>query len=156
MRGAGGRFMVSLSNHEGSCAPRIQSLAVPIALVLLLAACATAPTCPAPSKPATQVDLYFGRDIGGRSQVSDAQWAHFIDEEVTPRFPDGLSVTDAYGQYRDDRTGRISRERSKRLTILIGDATAARPRFEAVVDAYKRRFQQQSVLKVEGPVCAAF
>ncbi|HEX2887558.1 DUF3574 domain-containing protein [Vineibacter terrae] len=124
--------------------------------MLLLAACTTTPICRAPAKPATQVDLYFGRDIDGTAEVSDAQWSLFVDQEVTPRFPDGLTVIDAHGQYRDTASGRISRERSKRLTIVVDDAAAARSRFDAVIDAYKRRFQQQSVLKVEAPVCAAF
>jgi hypothetical protein len=127
------------------------------AVLLLLAACATpTPSCPAPAKPTTQVDLYFGRDIGGKAEVSDAQWARFVDEEVTPRFPDGLTVTDARGQYRDTTTGKIDRERSKRLTLLVADMPAARPKLDAIAAAYKGRFQQQSVMRVEGPVCAAF
>lgn len=130
----------------------------PAASIVLLAACAAVPppACVAPSRPMTQVDLYFGRDIGGRAEVSDVQWDRFVDAEITPRFPDGLTVVDARGQYRDTATGRIGRERSKRLTILVVDAAAARPRFDAVVGAYIRQFQQQSVLRVEGPVCAAF
>jgi hypothetical protein len=131
-------------------------LGVPAALFLLSACATPQPTCPAPAKPATQVDLYFGRDIGGKAEVSDAQWARFVDEEVTPRFPDGLTVADARGQYRDPTSGRIDRERSKRLTLLIADMPAARPRLDAIAEAYKRRFQQQSVLRVEGPVCATF
>lgn len=126
------------------------------ALVVGLAACATPQSCPAPAKSTTQVDLYFGRDIGGKAEVSDAQWARFVDEEVTPRFPAGLTVTDARGQYRDTKTGKIDRERSKRLTLLLDDMPAARAKLDAIAEAYKRRFQQQSVLRVEGPVCAAF
>jgi len=126
------------------------------ALVVGLAACATPQSCPAPAKSTTQVDLYFGRDIGGKAEVSDAQWARFVDEEVTPRFPAGLTVTDARGQYRDTKTGKIDRERSKRLTLLLDDMAAARAKLDAIAEAYKRRFQQQSVLRVEGPVCAAF
>ncbi|MCW5747234.1 MAG: DUF3574 domain-containing protein [Alphaproteobacteria bacterium] len=103
-----------------------------------------------------QVDLYFGRDIAGKAEVSDTQWARFVDDEVTPRFPAGLTVTDARGQYRDTQTGQIAREHSKRLTLLLDDMAAARPRLEAIAEAYKARFQQQSVLRVEGPVCAAF
>ncbi|TWT09446.1 DUF3574 domain-containing protein [Reyranella sp. CPCC 100927] len=127
-----------------------------IALVLMMGACATAPPCPAPAKSATQVDLYFGRDIGGRAEVSEAQWTRFVDEEVTPRFPAGLTVTDARGQYRDTQTGKIDRERSKRLTVLVDDLAASRPKFEAIATAYKQRFKQQSVLKIEAPICAAF
>jgi hypothetical protein len=125
-------------------------------LALLLASCATAPVCPAPSRPFTQVDLYFGRDIAGIGEVSDAQWARFLDEEVTPRFPAGLTVVDARGQYRDAATGRLARERSKRLVLLIDDMPASRPKLDAVATAYKQRFRQQSVLRVDTPVCAAF
>lgn len=132
---------------------RIVPMAAP---VLLLAACAMPQACPAPSRPFIQVDLYFGRDIAGSGEVSDVQWTRFLDEEVTPRFPAGLTVFDARGQYRDTATGRIDRERSKRLTILVDDMPASRPKFDAVVAAYKTRFRQQSVLRVDAPVCAAF
>jgi hypothetical protein len=131
-------------------------IGVALALSLLLSGCAAMQGCPAPARPATQVDLYFGRDIAGKGEVSDAQWSRFVDEEVTPRFPDGLTVTDARGQYRDTRTGRIDRERSKRLTVVVVDIAAARPGLDALAEAYRKRFQQQSVLRVEGPVCAAF
>ncbi len=129
---------------------------VGVALSLTLGACATATSCPSPAKSATQVDLYFGRDIGGRAEVSEAQWTRFVDEEVTPRFPAGLTVTDARGQYRDTQTGKIDRERSKRLTVLVDDLAVSRPKFDAIAAAYKQRFKQQSVLKIEAPVCAAF
>jgi hypothetical protein len=127
-----------------------------LALILSLAACAAQPGCLAPASRATQVDLYFGRDIAGSGEVSDAQWALFLDQEVTPRFPAGLTVSDTRGQYRDPASGRIDRERSKRLTIVVADMASAKPALDAVAEAYKKRFRQQSVLRVEAPVCAAF
>jgi hypothetical protein len=127
-----------------------------LALALSLGACAVQPACMPPASRATQVDLYFGRDIAGSAEVSDAQWAQFLDQEVTPRFPDGLTASDARGQYRDPASGRIDRERSKRLTIVVADMTSARPALDAVAEAYKKRFQQQSVLRIESAVCAAF
>lgn len=134
------------------------------ALLLALAGCATAPStsapaggCRAPLKAMTQVDLYFGRNIPGSSaEVSDAQWRQFLDEVVTPRFPDGLSVLDVYGQWKSTRTGAIARERSKRLSIIVVDAAAAAPQFEAIKAAYRQRFRQESVLQSEATVCAAF
>ena len=136
------------------------------ALLLALGGCATAssPTtgqgtagCRAPLKAMTQVDLYFGRNIpGGGGEVGDAQWRQFLDEVVTPRFPDGLSVLDVYGQWKSTRTGAIARERSKRLSIIVPDAAQAAERFEAIKAAYKQRFRQESVLQAEAGVCAAF
>ena len=139
-----------------------QSLAIG-ALLLTLAGCATAPAttappsaCRVPLKAMTQVDLYFGRNIPGGGEVSDAQWRMFLDEVVTPRFPDGLSVLDVYGQWKSTRTSTIARERSKRLSIIVPDAAAVATNVEAIKAAYKQRFRQESVLQSEAAVCAAF
>lgn len=134
------------------------------ALLLALGGCATTPAttgqgaaaCRAPLKAMTQVDLYFGRNIPTGGEVSDAQWRQFLDEVVTPRFPDGLSVLDVYGQWKSTRTGAIARERSKRLSIIVPDAAAAASEVEAIKAAYKQRFRQESVLQSEAGVCAAF
>jgi hypothetical protein len=134
------------------------------ALLLALGGCAMTPAttgqgaaaCRAPLKAMTQVDLYFGRNIPGGGEVGDAQWRQFLDEVVTPRFPDGLSVLDVYGQWKSTRTGAIARERSKRLSIIVPDAAASAAQFEAIKAAYKQRFRQESVLHAEAGVCAAF
>jgi len=118
------------------------------------AAQTTAPSCIAPLQPALQVDLYFGLATRGR-QIGEAEWAAFLDREVTPRFPDGLSVIDVAGQYRDP-AGHISRERSKLLVVVVLDPSGHLPKVEAIVDAYRRQFEQLSVLHVERAVCAAF
>jgi hypothetical protein len=120
----------------------------------LPAAQTTAPTCAAPLQPALQVDLYFGLATKGR-QIGEAEWAAFLDEEVTPRFPAGSSVIDVAGRYRDP-TGHISRERSKLLVVVVPDTSGHLPKVQAIVDAYRRQFDQLSVLHVEYPVCAAF
>lgn len=122
---------------------------------LLLGGCAQqqAMSCTAPLKPAVEVDLYFGRAISGGGEVSDADWASFLAAEVTPRFPDGLSVVDMAGQWRGP-SGEISRERSKMLAVIVFDAPAHGPRVQAIVDAYLKRFRQQAVLRTERAVCA--
>lgn len=100
-----------------------------------------------------QAQLFFGRSIADRGMVSEEEWQRFLDEEVTSRFPAGFSVADVDGQYRN-AGGGIARERSKQLLIVGpgGDET----KLNAIRDAYKRRFNQESVLLVESPVCAAF
>jgi hypothetical protein len=122
------------------------------AALLALAACTpppahtVAPACAAPLKPALQVDLYFG-------EIGDREWAAFLDQEVTPRFPDGLSVLDVRGQYRNQQ-GTIAHERSRLLVIVVFDAPAHAGRVQAIVDGFTRRYRQESVLRVERPVCA--
>jgi hypothetical protein len=125
-------------------------------VALAVGACAqpgTPPVCTAPLKPAVAIDLYFGRDKPSGGEVTDAEWGAFVTEVVTSRFPDGLSVFDSSGQYREP-TGRIVRERSKRLVVIVFDAPAHKAKVIEIVEAYKQRFGQYSVFRVEQPVCA--
>ena len=125
-------------------------------LALAVGACArpgAPPVCTAPLKPAVAIDLYFGRDKPAGGEVTDAEWGAFVTEVVTSRFPDGLSVFDSSGQYREP-TGRIVRERSKRLVVIVFDSPAHKAKLAEIIDAYKQRFGQYSVFRVEQPVCA--
>ncbi|MCB9947433.1 MAG: DUF3574 domain-containing protein [Rhodospirillaceae bacterium] len=113
------------------------------------------PSCRASLEPWTQVELYFGRGVGGGLVVSDAAWRQFLAQEVTPRFPDGLTVVDAAGQWHD-ADGEIVREPTKLLILLVPDAEAIETEIDDIIDAYKERYQQESVLYSEHPVCIAF
>lgn len=134
--------------------------AAALALVVLTAAglagkADAAGTCPEPLETWTQIDLYFGRDIAGRGVVSERQFRNFLANAVTPRFPDGLTVLDATGQFRDARQG-IVREPTKLLVLLVPNRKAAAPKIAALVDRYKSQFRQRSVLRTERQVCLAF
>jgi hypothetical protein len=98
----------------------------------------------------------FGRNVGDKFGVSDGAWRRFLDRDVTPRFPEGFTVHDAWGQWRDRRSGRIVREPSKVITIAASDDRLARARVREVAEAYKRRFRQQSVGIVENQACVSF
>ncbi len=118
-------------------------------------AVATDHRCRAPLEPWAQVELYFGRSLGAEAVVSEEAWQDFLAEVVTPLFPEGLSVIDVAGQFRDE-DGGIVREPSKLLILLVPDAAAVAGEIEAIAAAYKDRFDQQSVLQAEHPVCVAF
>lgn len=123
---------------------------------LAVGACAqpgAPPVCTAPLKPAVAIDLYFGRDKPAGGEVTDAEWGAFLNEVVTSRFPDGLSVFDSSGQFREP-SGRIVRERSKRLVVIVFDSPAHKAKVVEIVETYKQRFGQYSVFRVEQPVCA--
>lgn len=127
------------------------------ALAGLLAGCATLPplACGPGQEAMLTAELLFGRKIGERLGVSEAAFRHFIGEEVTRRFPDGLTVLDASGQYRDS-SGRLIREPSKLLLIVLKDEPEGRARLAAIAKAYKSRFQQQSVGTILRPACVSF
>jgi hypothetical protein len=132
------------------------------AIALFLSACAPAPTsreteaCAAPASERVIATMYFGRNIGGVLGVSESQWDAFVDSEITPRFPDGLTVTDTQGQWRDSETGAIVREPSKQLTLFLADETRGRAALDEIAAAYKRQFQQQAVALTIERSCVSF
>ncbi|WP_405936257.1 DUF3574 domain-containing protein [Streptomyces sp. NBC_00726] len=102
--------------------------------------------------------LLFGTERpDGGPVVTDRQFLAFIDEEVTPRFPNGLTIQDGRGQWRDSH-GVIERERSYELTLLY-PASEARLRgrqIERIRDAYEKEYAQDSVGRLEERLTADF
>jgi len=102
-------------------------------------------------------ELFFGRERAGRRVVTDAEWADFLASVVTPNFPDGLTVFDGYGQWRNPETGIIGHSSGVKIVLIAAKRSPdLAGRFEAIIDAYKTRFHQQSVGIVTRDSCAAF
>ena len=97
-----------------------------------------------------KTELYFGLQRPNGKTVSDEEWRVFVDAEITPAFKEGLTVVDAYGQYLN-QTGKLTKEGTK-LVILIHEATPERTKaLAAIIERYKKQFEQESVLRVTTP-----
>lgn len=133
----------------------------PLLAALLLAGCAPAmaPTAPVAAPAAEQAwvadRLFFGRDIPGGGTVSEEAWTAFLAEVVTPRFPDGLTIWRAEGQWRDAQ-GAIVREASFVVEVFHPADPAADAALNEIATEYRRRFRQEVVLMVRGPVRVEF
>jgi hypothetical protein len=99
--------------------------------------------------------VYFGRNRPSGGSVSDAEWQGFLNEVVTPRFPAGLTVVEATGQWKG-QSGVVEQEHSEIVTLLHGGDDAARRSVAEIAAEYKRRFQQEAVLRERTPTCARF
>jgi len=97
-----------------------------------------------------RTELYFGRNIPSGGTVSESDWQKFVDEVVTPRFPDGLTVLDADGQWRG-KDGLIAREESKVIVLLYPrkDRKATNAKIEEIRAEYKKRFAQEAVMRID-------
>ncbi|MDP3544789.1 MAG: DUF3574 domain-containing protein [Phreatobacter sp.] len=128
-----------------------------VALAVGLSGCVTttSPACPPGGRERLVAELLFGRNIGGRVGVTETAFRRFVDAEVTPRFPDGLTITDSRGQYRQ-ADGRLVREPGKVILIVLGDEARDLPRLAEVASAYRRRFAQESVGIMTRRACVAF
>jgi hypothetical protein len=113
-------------------------------------------TCYGTQKPKLIAELLFGRDVGGKLGVGESVWARFVAREITPRFSDGLTVTDAVGQWRDPAGGAIVREPSKRVEIVLPGNADDEARLDAIAAAYKRDFHQHSVGIIVRTACVSF
>jgi hypothetical protein len=102
--------------------------------------------------------LYFGLGPAGAPSkgVSDQAWLYFLDNEVTPRFPSGLSVLDVYGQWQGAGESEPERVRTKLLIIDYPASSDNEARIEAIREAWKKLTGDQSVLKVTQAVDISF
>lgn len=144
-----------------------------LALSLGLAGgCLTAPTAHPLSSKATlsgdanhpaatadwvRTELYFGLGLAdGKDGIDEADWRAFLDKEVTSRFPSGLTVIDAYGQWQGKEQSHPERLRSKVIILLYPDSPTQRAAVDAIRAAWKAKTGDQSVLRVTQPADVSF
>ena len=94
--------------------------------------------------------LYFGLGPADHPEqgMSEIRWREFLDKEVTPRFPNGLSVADVYGQWLSKGQAVPERLRSRVLIIDYPDTEENRGKVDAIRAAWKKMTGDQSVLRV--------
>src|SRR5687767_10186383 len=109
-----------------------------VLLLSLLAGCT--------SKQMIQSELYFGMARKDGPAVTNEQWQQFVDEVITPRFPDGFSITVTEGQWRGP-DGKIVREPSRVLSVLRDAGPENSRKLNEIRDIYKQRFNQDAVLR---------
>ncbi|GLI24014.1 hypothetical protein GGQ86_003928 [Xanthobacter flavus] len=114
---------------------------------------------PATLKPGISVvmietKLLFGLASADGSGVSDQEWESFLATEVTPRFPDGLTVIAAYGQVKGEAhgTAQVVREGMRLVLLYHPDTPEAAAKLAEIRKVYSERFHQWGVLQVTNAV----
>ena len=93
--------------------------------------------------------LYFGTQKPEGGVVSDGEWQQFLADEITSRFPSGLTTWEASGQWRDQHNV-IERERTHIVQIVHGSGDEGK--IVAIIDLYKKRFAQEAVFRIRSDV----
>ena len=108
------------------------------------------PAHPAHAVHWVDTQLYFGLGPADAPDkgVTESTWREFLDKEVTPRFPAGLSVMDVYGQWQSKDENAPERIRSKMLVIDYPATAANNAKVEAIRIAWKQRTGDLSVLRI--------
>lgn len=102
-----------------------------------------------------RVELLFGATRADGSAITPKEWDEFLATEVTPRFPAGLTELSGRGQWRRP-DGAIARVPTVVLLIWYSPGVGAEASIEAIRGAYKQRFAQMSVMRVDGADCVSF
>lgn len=135
-----------------------------ITLCFLLSCCAShgarLPAATDSTSDWVQSELFFGiaEASAEPQQLAELEkrWQGFLDREVTPRFPDGLSVYDVYGQWYSPKRNAITHAHSKSLLIVYHDSPQRRADIDAIRDAWKKLTGDESVLRVTQHVDVSF
>ncbi|MEJ8846875.1 DUF3574 domain-containing protein [Variovorax rhizosphaerae] len=128
---------------------------VAIAISIAISACAIPPaaSCKPGEQSAIQDTLYFGT-AKPNGTVTAEEWANFLAATVTPRFPQGLTVSHASGQWRG-ADGSIVQESTRVLQLVHPNDARNEQSVTEVAAIYKSRFQQEAVLRVRTRTCVS-
>src|SRR5689334_3533569 len=108
---------------------KLSGLGSLIAVVVGAAGCATGPAklaCPTGQSEVRTAQIFLGP-----AKVSDRELRKFVDVEVTPRFPDGVTVVDGGGQWKGVDNAMI-RDASKVVLIVLPAKGDPHEKVEAV------------------------
>ncbi len=122
--------------------------------LMAVAGCASAPQSACPIGQAQMRTAQIFLAAKAPAKVSDTDIRKFVDAEVTPRFPDGVSLVDGGAQWKGE-DNRLIREAAKVVLIVLPSKGDPAARVEAVRAAYRTKFKQDSVVVMPPPTCTA-
>ena len=118
------------------------------AIVLLLALAGCGPGF-------VRSELYFGSARAGAADITLTEWQKFVDEVITPRFPNGLTILDGAGQWRMS-DGSLAKEKSHLVIVVHSPTVHETQKLDEIREAYKQRFNQEAVLEIDEDVRIKF
>ena len=129
--------------------------AIPIGLLALsmLGGCAAnAPHCGGGAHAAVMDLLYFGSGRPHGPDVTEQEWTGFVHDEIAPRFPQGFSLLEAQGQWRN-ADGSTAHEQTHVLQLVHPADARSEQAVAEIADRYKTQFAQEAVLRLRAAAC---
>lgn len=94
-----------------------------------------------------KTELFFGLSRPNGLRITTKEWVKFSSKEITPRFPQGFTTMNGVGQWRMEN-GKIAHENTKILLVLHENTEYSERAFTKIIAAYKKQFNQESVLRI--------
>lgn len=100
-------------------------------------------------------EIYFGRHFSYRGEITGHQFEEFLARYVTPLFPAGMTVYDAYGQMRHS-SGEIVHQKTKVVVLVHMNSKADDEAINKIISAYRSQFGNPQVMLLTRPVTPVF
>jgi hypothetical protein len=116
-----------------------------------------APRATPPAREWVRTELYFGFSRPDGTIITEQEWSGFVTTSIAPRFPAGFTVVPAQGYFGSP--DQSPHQEPTRLLILFHDPATndhASADIAAVAAEFAKRFNQESVLRIDAPVRATF
>jgi hypothetical protein len=101
--------------------------------------------------------LFFGTATRHGEHVrhlDSSEWHGFVESAIVPRLPDGFTILEGQGVYRSAADGAAMRENTYILMVAHRNEAEINAKLVTIVEDYKSRFQQESVLRLDQ--CAVY
>ncbi|WP_428486628.1 DUF3574 domain-containing protein [Rhodopila sp.] len=128
-------------------------------MIAALTGCITPPNAvcsPGLGPPMLMFDLFFGRAIAGRSDLTEGEWQDFLDDVVTVNLPNGYTVVDASGAWMNPITHKTITEPSRVILVAMPETPDSLAAINRIRTAYQIRFDQQLVGMTVARACGSF
>jgi hypothetical protein len=102
-----------------------------------------------------RTELIFGLSLNNGKFISAEEWEKFVNETLSPRFKEGLTIIDAQGQWML-ADGGIVKEPSKMVVLFYKPTDDKEPLIRECIATYKERFAQEAVLRADYLVSVSF
>lgn len=138
--------------------PKLRALLL-LSCMVTMAACESLPKINSVScdgESWAEATFYFGRSRPAETEKTQKAWADFVQNEVTPRFPDGFTIFQGRGAWLNPVLKTTIYEASKVLVILHPDTVESRQNVADLAEAYRSHFHQQAALTSNHKTCATF
>ncbi len=99
--------------------------------------------------PTNQLNrFYFGMNKPTGGAVTEQEFNQFLQQEISSRFPKGLTLFETKGQWQD-ANGTVERENSRVVEIVCDDTPENRDKVAAIAAKYKVLFTQEAVMVIK-------
>lgn len=103
-----------------------------------------------------ETDLYFGQSKPDGTAITENEWTHFKETEISKVFKEGTTILSGIGTWYDTARNTLITEPTYVVVYFYKRSRSVSERIDSLRSLYKTLFNQQSILRVDKKVKAAF